>query len=286
MSVVTTGGSLSSVPWAGRPASAIVAERNLAIAIVVSILAHAAFFAMPLRHRDGEVSAAAARMAMPLTVRITPAEPPVPEEAVAPAPVKPPSVAKRVPQPHPAPPAAPAARSPETATVAPPAPVAKAAPQFDMSKLIEANRERRRLAEAAMLRQLEAQSGSAGQSEDSGLKRNIESLARSDGTGGVFSITRMGVSTAEFAFNGWTRAGRGRWREYIQVETEPGGDIERAVVRRMIALIREHYSGDFRWESYRLGRTITLSAAPQENEGLEDFLLREFFGTPLARRGQ
>lgn len=268
-----------------RPASEVLAERNLAIAVIVSILAHAAFFSIPLRRHDGDVSAASARMDMPLTVRITPAEPRVPEEAVAPAPVKPPSVAKHVPRPVPAPPVVPAARAPEPVAVAPPpVPAAKVAPQFDMSKLIEANRERRRLAEASLVRQLEAQSGSAGKSEDSGLKRNIESLARSDGTGGVFAITRMGMSTAEFAFNGWSSAGRGRWREYIQVEAEPGGDIERAVVRRMIALIREHYSGDFRWESYRLGRTITLSAAPPDNEGLEDFLMREFFGTPVAKR--
>jgi hypothetical protein len=154
-----------------------------------------------------------------------------------------------------------------------------------MSRLIEANRERRRLAEHALVRELEARSAAAGRPEDNGLARNIESLTRADGTGGVFTITRMGVSSAEFAFNGWNRAGRGRWREYIQVEAQPGGDIERAVVRRMIALIREHYNGDFRWDSYRLGRTVVLSAAPQDNAGLEEFLMREFFGTPLARRG-
>jgi hypothetical protein len=100
----------------------------------------------------------------------------------------------------------------------------------------------------------------------------------------VFRIMRMGAQTAEFAFNGWNPEGRGKWREYIEVEAGPDGNLERAIVRRMITLIREHYTGDFRWDSHRLGRVLVLSAAPADNEGLEDFLLREFFGTPLVRR--
>jgi len=66
-------------------------------------------------------------------------------------------------------------------------------------------------------------------------------------------------------------------RTFAAVEAGPDGDLERAVVRRMIALIREHYSGNFQWESYRLDRVLVLSAAPEDNEGLEEFLLREFF---------
>ena len=54
--------------------------------------------------------------------------------------------------------------------------------------------------------------------------------------------------------------------------------------QRMIELIRTHYSGDFRWESHRLGRVVVLSARPEDNEGLEDFLVREFFGTPVLKR--
>ena len=50
------------------------------------------------------------------------------------------------------------------------------------------------------------------------------------------------------------------------------------VKRRMIAIIRKHYDGDFPWESHRLGRTITKCARIQDSQELEDFLMQEFFG--------
>jgi hypothetical protein len=44
-------------------------------------------------------------------------------------------------------------------------------------------------------------------------------------------------------------------------------------------LIREHYQGDFNWDSQRLGRTIIKSARIEDNTELEEFLMMEFFGT-------
>ena len=44
-------------------------------------------------------------------------------------------------------------------------------------------------------------------------------------------------------------------------------DIQIAVVRRMIGIIRDHESGDFTWISRRLGRDITLSARPPTTRG-------------------
>jgi hypothetical protein len=73
-----------------------------------------------------------------------------------------------------------------------------------------------------------------------------------------------------------------QWREVIEVDAGPGGNLELAMVRRMIELIRSHYSGDFHWESHRLGRTVLLSARVDDQQALEDFLMREFFGTPLV----
>ena len=63
-----------------------------------------------------------------------------------------------------------------------------------------------------------------------------------------------------------------------------GGDVELAIIRRMIQLIRTHYTGDFNWQSYRLGKVIVLSARPEDNAALEDFMSREFFGTPVLKR--
>jgi hypothetical protein len=47
----------------------------------------------------------------------------------------------------------------------------------------------------------------------------------------------------------------------------------------MITLIREHYDGNFNWESQRLGRSVVQSARPEDNAGLEAFLMMEFFGS-------
>ena len=63
----------------------------------------------------------------------------------------------------------------------------------------------------------------------------------------------------------------------IEVRRGDNASIQLAVVRRMVALIREQAAGNFVWESVRLRRDVTLSAAPAENAGLEEFLLKEFF---------
>lgn len=108
------------------------------------------------------------------------------------------------------------------------------------------------------------------------IKRNLQ-----QGTNGLFQIIRLSDRSAQFSFRGWTNDLSYSKREIIDVETGVDVDIRRAVVRRMIALIRHYYSGDFNWESPRLNRVITLSARAEDNAGLEDFLLQEFFG-PVA----
>jgi len=42
-------------------------------------------------------------------------------------------------------------------------------------------------------------------------------------------------------------------------------------------IIRKDYSGDFEWESQRLGRSITKSARIEDTAELEQFLMREMF---------
>ena len=61
------------------------------------------------------------------------------------------------------------------------------------------------------------------------------------------------------------------------VDAGNGGDVQLAMVRRMIELIRGHYQGNFNWESHLLGRVVILSARPEDQPGLEAFMLREFF---------
>jgi len=93
--------------------------------------------------------------------------------------------------------------------------------------------------------------------------------------GGAFRILHIGVRTGEFEF---IRHEPVRAREVIEVDAGPGGDLKLAMVKRMAQFIRAHYAGDFQWESARLGRVVVLSARPKDNDGLEDFLMKEFFG--------
>jgi hypothetical protein len=147
-------------------------------------------------------------------------------------------------------------------------------PLVDMMASIQANRSQRRAAESALAR------GNPSESGEDPLSRNVRSLSGREGVGGVFQVLRKGLRTGEFAFNGFRNSGMKQWREVIEVDAGPGGDIELAMIRRMIELIRGHYQGDFRWDSHRLGRVVVLSARPADQPGLEEFLMKEFFDAP------
>ncbi len=95
--------------------------------------------------------------------------------------------------------------------------------------------------------------------------------------GGVFQITRMGYDDAEFLFFGWNKEIRRNTKQLIEVRKGSNNDIRIAVVRRIIAIIREYERGDFLWESRRLDRNLMLSARATDNAGLEDFMMHEFF---------
>ncbi len=87
----------------------------------------------------------------------------------------------------------------------------------------------------------------------------------------------MGYDSAEFAFYGWNKHINRNTEQMIEVQRGNNATMELAVARRMIAIIREHESGDFLWTSRRLGRSVSLSARIADNAALEDFLLRDFF---------
>lgn len=106
------------------------------------------------------------------------------------------------------------------------------------------------------------------------IKRNLQA----PGTSGIFQITSIGQRYAQFTFRAWTTGvSTSNRRETVTVDAGLNGDVERAIIRRMIQLIREHHKEDFNWESYRLNRVVVLSARMNDNEGLEEFLMREFF---------
>jgi hypothetical protein len=95
--------------------------------------------------------------------------------------------------------------------------------------------------------------------------------------GGLFEITRMTYDDAQFMFFGWNNDAGRRTPQAYEVRLGNNSDMRIAVVRRMIALIREQVNGDFNWQSWRLDRIVVLSARLEDNAGLEEFLMREMF---------
>ena len=97
--------------------------------------------------------------------------------------------------------------------------------------------------------------------------------------GGLFEIKRLGADDAEFMFYGWNKEIKRRVPQMIEVKRGTNGNIQIAMVRRMIAIIRDYEDGDFAWESRRLSRVVTLSARANDNGELEAFMMKEFFDT-------
>ncbi|MBU1689189.1 MAG: hypothetical protein KJ958_01690 [Gammaproteobacteria bacterium] len=166
-----------------------------------------------------------------------------------------------------------------------PAPVPNSAPPADLTAYINAARERRRAAETAAEREYAAAKANEHVPTDDEIRMaNIMRNLQPQGTNGVFQVISVGTRTGKFSFRGWTKDFSNSRRELIEVEAGPNGDIERAIVRRMIELIRKYYKGDFNWDSQRLNRVVIMSARVEDNAGLEDFLMREFFGVASGPR--
>ncbi|MEI6300400.1 MAG: TonB C-terminal domain-containing protein [Betaproteobacteria bacterium] len=98
--------------------------------------------------------------------------------------------------------------------------------------------------------------------------------------GGVFQIESVGYDVAEFLFFGGNKDIKGDTMQRIEVRKGNNPDIRIAVVRKMIAIIRETEPAEFSWDSVKLRKSITLSARPTDNAGLEDFMMWEFFDVP------
>ena len=274
-------------------------SRNTLLAIVFSLLLHALiFFVVPQIQFDTPASAPARTLELSLGPPkiATQVVEPVPEliPPVAKPPVKKP-VTKAVPPEIIAQRTVPEKKSNFTVPVPMPKnppeldkrplkePVVKEPPvqeQFtDMAAYVKAQQAKRLNADAVAAQvNAEAAARERGPTEaqlrDERIKRNLKY-----GTNGIFEITSMGQRNATFAFRGWTNDYSVSKRQFYEVEAPSGQDVRLAMIRRMITLIREHYDGNFNWESQRLGRSVVQSARPEDNAGLEDFLMMEFFGS-------
>ncbi len=258
-----------------------VATSRIAAALALSLLIHAAtlWVAPQTPLQPVEISDDPAQRSA-LNLRLVPRSP------VAAA--DPPPVATRPPAPQPRPkPALPPIPVPPVAELKP-APVAPIptiiAPPLpppamtgDLSSYIEARRRDRP----------DIQPTPPAEDGDARARRIIEANIGSPRdqafgydpkkAGGMFNIEQLGSDYAEFTYYGW-RSDIGRnTRQLIAVHKGSNSDIRVAVVRRMIALIRENTQEEFVWVSQRLGRRVTLSARAQDNSGLEEFMMLEFF---------
>jgi hypothetical protein len=189
--------------------------------------------------------------------------------------------------PRTAPPAPPAVAEPAPAVATP-------APPGDLSSYIEARRRARGEVSPAAPQDRPAQGAAPGtaRSEDErqrrdrivaenlGLQRSPTFGFDPKGGGGIFEIEYVGRDSAAFIFFGWNKDIRRNSKQLIEVAKGDNSDIRIAVVRKMIAIIRSEVTGDFTWVSHRLRDNIVLSARPEDNAELEDFMMREFFSDP------
>lgn len=159
-----------------------------------------------------------------------------------------------------------------------PQPKTEIPPETDMAAYIEARRKQRG-----------APTGSETPSQESeaarGTRNALANIAAINGrggqdpneTGGVFSVTNKTFSRADVKFRGWNPNFKRRWLTAVSVERGSYPDIETAIVKKMIELIRKEKNGDFEWDSHRLNKVVTLSARPQDEKELTDFLYKEMF---------
>ncbi len=182
---------------------------------------------------------------------------------------------------------APAPTAPTIPTPAPATPPVAAPPRMtppvegDLWSYIQARRRERGESEAPAVAIAKAE-------PNAGLAANLPVPATGVGTqdskrgGGIFEIKRMAYDDAAFEFFGWNNDMGRRTPQLIEVRKGDNSDMRIAVVRKMIAIIREHSKTDFIWHSPRRDSDLVLSARLSDNAALENFLIHEFFDDPRA----
>jgi hypothetical protein len=287
------------------------------VAFVLSLLLHIAALLLVWPHiKPMLVDAMAPGNPGALAVEIAPrasaepsaepaAPPPAPSIATRPTPAPaprraPPRAVARAPTPPAVPPIIaterPVMRAPEQPKVVPTPPVTPPAPpaaeptppaptplESDLASYVESRRRAR------------GESPSAGNASDAppaeteaerrnriiaanlGLNRTPTFGYDPTNAGGLFQVREVNYDDAVFYFYGMDHDINRAARQRIEVRRGSNPDIRIAVVRKMIEIIRENVSGDFMWESHRLGKNVQMSARPADNAQLEAFILRDIF---------
>jgi hypothetical protein len=163
----------------------------------------------------------------------------------------------------------------------------KVDPTQDMSEMIAARRRARG-------QDTSEQQGEESE-QDRGMRNALANIAAANGrskgtdpneTGGVFSVSDRTFSRAQLKFRGWNPNFKRRWLQQVDVELGTERDIETAIVKKMIELIRKEKTGDFEWDSHRLQRVVKMSARVQDTAELEAFLYKEMFPAYSPPKGR
>lgn len=151
-------------------------------------------------------------------------------------------------------------------------------PEADMSAAIEARRKARGQAQSDQpAEESEAERGNRLARANIAAANGRTHGDDANETGGVFGLSNRTFHSAEVKFRGWNPGFKRRWLQQVLVEQGGEVDLETAIVKKMIEMIRKEKTGDFEWDSHRLQRIVKLSARPQDTAELQAFLLKEMF---------
>lgn len=149
--------------------------------------------------------------------------------------------------------------------------------EVDMQAYIEAQRKKRGAP---------AQTEPAEESEAArGTRNALANIAAINGRGGqdtttneaLFSIEDQTFSSAKVKLRVWNPNFRRNWLTQLDVERGNDPDIETAIVKKFIEMIRKSSAPDFIYHSRRLKRDVHLSSRPEDTQELMNFLYKELF---------
>lgn len=160
-------------------------------------------------------------------------------------------------------------------------------PPPDMTAMLNAAREKRQQVREAAAAENAAAQGNRGRSTqeiaEENVRRSMDQANGKNGDGGLFTIINKGVRTATFSFRGWEVRVNSN-RQVYEVDAGLGGNVELAIVKKMMEVIRSRFKKQAPWESNRLGRVVMISMAPEDSEETERFLMKEMFESNYPRR--
>lgn len=94
---------------------------------------------------------------------------------------------------------------------------------------------------------------------------------------GLFSMTNKTFHSVDLQFRGMNPNFKRRWLQQVTVEQGNEADLETAVIKKMIEMIRKEVKGDnFTWTTHSQ-RAVLMSARPENTEQLFAFLMKDTF---------